>query len=221
MLCGDPMALATAYRTRERAGGRARHDAISRCTPTIPIMRDEQYVPKIVPGRSCGDCSMCCKIMRVDELDKPQGVWCRHCAPGKGGCTIHETRPFVCRDYRCGWLISSDIGPEWQPSICKMVINFEKDMIRISVHVDPGHPAAWRREPYYSQFKQWSRRFTAQKKMLVVFVKRRAIVILPDSDVDLGELGPVDDIRVMSQMTPQGRTWSAVKTPAKEIQVSS
>jgi hypothetical protein len=59
------------------------------------------------------------------------------------------------------------------------------------------------------------------KKMLVVFVKRRAIVILPDSDVDLGELGPVDDIRVMSQMTPQGRTWSAVKTPAKEIQVSS
>jgi hypothetical protein len=68
-----------------------------------------------------------------------------------------------------------------------MLINFEKDTIRISVHVDPGHPAAWRREPYYSQFKQWSRRFTGQK-ILVVFVKRRVIVVLPDSDVDLGEL---------------------------------
>ena len=79
------------------------------------------------------------------------------------------------------------MGPEWQPSICKMFINFEKDTIRISVHVDPGHPTAWRREPYYSQFKQWSRRFTGQK-ILVVFVKRRVIVVLPDSDVDLGEL---------------------------------
>ena len=74
--------------------------------------------------------------------------------------------------------------------------------------------AAWRHEPYYGRFKQCSRRF-AGKKMLVVFVKRKAIVVLPDSDVDLGEVGPVDDIRVTSQMTPQGLTWSDVKTPAK------
>ena len=175
-------------------------------------MSDQAYTPKVVPGRSCGDCSMCCKIMRVDEVEKPQGVWCRHCAPGRGGCAIHETRPSVCRDYFCGWLLSSDMGPEWQPSICKMMLDFEKDLIRISVHVDPAHPTAWRREPYYSRFKKWSARFAGQK-ILMVFVKRRVTVVLPDKDVELGELGSIDDIRIFSEMTPQGRTWNAVKTP--------
>ncbi len=183
-------------------------------------MSDEEYTPKVVPGRNCGDCSMCCKVMQVDEFDKPQGVWCRHCAPGRGGCTMHETRPAVCRNYFCGWLLSSYLGPEWQPSICKMMINFEKDRVRISVHVDPGHPTAWRREPYYSQFKSWSREFEAQK-FVVVYIKQRAIVVLPDKDVDLGWKESNEDIQIFSRMTPQGRTWGAVKIPAKEIQVAS
>ena len=183
-------------------------------------MAGNDHALKIVPGRSCGDCSMCCKIMQVDEFDKPQGVWCRHCAPGRGGCTIHESRPSVCRDYFCGWLMSSNLGAEWQPSICKMLINFEKDGLRISVHVDPAHPTAWRREPYYSQFKQWSRQFAGQK-IVVIFVKRRTTVVLPDKDADLGDLGPIDDIRIFSQMTPQGRAWNAVKTPAKKLPASN
>jgi hypothetical protein len=142
------------------------------------VMRAQLHMPKIVPGRSCGDCSMCCKIPRIDEVEKPQGVWCRHCAPARGGCTIYETRPSVCRDYFCGWLLSSDMGPEWQPSICKMMINFEKDLVRISVHVDPAYPTAWRREPYYSRFKQWSARFAGQK-VIVVFVKKRPLWSFP------------------------------------------
>jgi hypothetical protein len=183
-------------------------------------MSEEDYVAKVVPGRSCGDCSLCCKVMQVDEFDKPPGVWCRHCAPGHGGCTIHEARPPVCRNYFCGWLLSSNLGPEWQPSICKMMMNFEKDRRRISVHVDPGHPAAWQREPYYSRFKQWSRENEGQK-FLIVYIKQRVIVILPDKDVDLGRKEPNEDIQIFSRMTPQGRTWGAVKIPAKEIQVSS
>lgn len=106
------------------------------------------------------------------------------------------------------------MGPEWQPSICKMMINFEKDLVRMSVHVDPAHPTAWRREPYYTRFKQWSARFVGQK-ILIVFVKRRVTVVLPDKDVELGELGSVDDIRIFSEMTPQGLAWNAVKTPTK------
>jgi hypothetical protein len=177
-------------------------------------MRDEKHAPKIVPGRSCGDCSMCCKVMQVNELDKPQGIWCTHCAPGRGGCTIHETRPSVCRDYFCGWLLSSMLGPEWKPSICKMMINFEKDRRRISVHVDPGHPMAWQREPYYSRFKEWSRQFEAQK-FVIVYIKQRTIVVLPDKDVDLGWKELNEEIQIFSEMTSQGRTWGAVKVPAK------
>jgi hypothetical protein len=40
--------------------------------------------------------------MRVDELQKPAGVTCRHvCATG---CAIYPTRPQICRPFRCLWL---------------------------------------------------------------------------------------------------------------------
>jgi hypothetical protein len=73
---------------------------------------------------------------------------------------------------------------------------------------------AWRWEPYYSRFKQWSARFAGQK-LLIVFVKKRVTVVLPDKDVELGEVGSIDDIRIFSEMTPQGPSWNAVKTPTK------
>ena len=55
------------------------------------------------------------------------------------------------------------------------------------------------------------------KKVIVVFVKRRASLVLPDKDMDLGELGPDDNIQIFSQITPQGRTW-APKYRRKQIE---
>jgi Fe-S-cluster containining protein len=57
--------------------------------------------------RGCGECSLCCTVLRVDELRKLGGVPCNELrAPGSGGgcCGIHERRPAVCRAYRCLWL---------------------------------------------------------------------------------------------------------------------
>ena len=31
-------------------------------------------VDSIVPGRSCGTCSLCCKLLKVVELSKPRGI---------------------------------------------------------------------------------------------------------------------------------------------------
>jgi Fe-S-cluster containining protein len=57
-------------------------------------------------GRSCGECSLCCKLPPIDtpELQKQANTWCPHCRPGKGGCSDYETRPTLCRNYRCLWL---------------------------------------------------------------------------------------------------------------------
>jgi len=53
-------------------------------------------------ARSCGTCSLCCTVLRVDELGKRAGEDCRHQC-GEQGCGIYETRPPICRSYQCLW----------------------------------------------------------------------------------------------------------------------
>jgi Fe-S-cluster containining protein len=178
------------------------------------IMSSEAKMPDHSPARTCGDCSLCCKLAQVEVLDKPAGVWCRHCAPGRGGCTIYETRPETCRNWACSWIVDSRIGPEWYPLTSKMILFFENAGSRLCVRVEPSHADVWRREPYYSQLKQWSREAVQNRQQIVVFIKKRVIVILPDKDVDFGDVELGEQIWVGAQDTPTGRTWSAAKIPA-------
>lgn len=55
------------------------------------------------PARSCGSCSLCCVVLRVDELAKLGGEPCRYLRAG-AGCGIHARRPGICRAYHCLWL---------------------------------------------------------------------------------------------------------------------
>ncbi len=54
-------------------------------------------------ARTCGTCSHCCTVLRVDELAKAAGRDCRH-QRGSDGCGIYSTRPSICRGYKCLWL---------------------------------------------------------------------------------------------------------------------
>jgi hypothetical protein len=180
----------------------------------VIVMSSETKMPDSSPARTCGQCSLCCKLARVDELDKPAGVWCRHCAPGRGGCTIYETRPDVCRNWACSWIVDSRLGPEWYPLTSKMVLCIENSGNRLCVLVEPSHADAWRREPYYGQLKLWSREAVEARRQVVVFIKKRVIVILPDKDADLGDLEPGEQIWVGAQDTAAGRTWNAARIPA-------
>ncbi len=56
------------------------------------------------PERVCGGCSLCCTVLRVDELGKLGGEPCVHLRRAGDGCSIHPTRPGICRAYRCLWL---------------------------------------------------------------------------------------------------------------------
>lgn len=53
-------------------------------------------------SRSCGACSLCCTVLRVDELGKRAGDDCVH-QQGARGCGIYEDRPEICRAYQCLW----------------------------------------------------------------------------------------------------------------------
>jgi hypothetical protein len=52
--------------------------------------------------RGCGDCGLCCTALAVPELDKPNGMQCKHRTPE--GCAIYDDRPLSCRVFECAWL---------------------------------------------------------------------------------------------------------------------
>jgi hypothetical protein len=53
-------------------------------------------------GRVCGECTACCTVLAISELQKPARWACDHvdCS----GCGIYENRPQTCRDFQCAWL---------------------------------------------------------------------------------------------------------------------
>jgi hypothetical protein len=71
--------------------------------------------------RSCGSCTLCCKLPEIDwrtdppvglpPLKKPQNEWCRHADPARG-CTIYADRPLSCAAFQCLWLMG--LAPEEQ-----------------------------------------------------------------------------------------------------------
>lgn len=105
--------------------------------------------------RSCGSCSLCCKLLGITELEKPAGKWCSHAAlPGKG-CKVYDDRPHSCRTFACGWLVNETFGDHWHPQRSKMVIsiNADGDVPVMQIYVDPSNREGWRKEPYATDIK--------------------------------------------------------------------
>lgn len=71
--------------------------------------------------RTCGSCTLCCKLLGVAELDKEKGKWCARCAIGTG-CTIYEDRPKSCKDFACMWLQYEEMPEGWRPDKVKLFI---------------------------------------------------------------------------------------------------
>ena len=160
--------------------------------------------------RSCGECTMCCKLLDVVALAKPAGSWCAHCAPGRG-CGIYEGRPGECRSFRCGWLVDEKLGEEWRPSRSRIMLVSEAGSNRIAAHVDPARPDAWRRAPFHGVLRGWARAAARVRGQIVVYVGRRATVVLPDRDVDLGVLEDDEVIATREFSGPTGVKLEAFK----------
>ena len=62
-------------------------------------------------NRHCGGCTLCCKLIPVEELHKAAGQRCKHQITGKG-CRIYERRPTSCREWTCLWIKGTQGGKE-------------------------------------------------------------------------------------------------------------
>lgn len=166
---------------------------------------------EFVPGRSCGKCTMCCKLMEVREIDKDDGIWCKHVLQGRG-CGIYETRPASCRTFLCGWLSTEALDEAWYPARSELILVSKEG--GLTALVDPSRPEVWREELYYAQLKAWSRQMSPKGMIVLVKVGLRAVVLLPDEDIELGIVRRTDDAFVDILPGPHGQKYRVVHNKA-------
>jgi hypothetical protein len=91
-----------------------------------PAHEQKSLFTYLVPGRQCGECVACCRILKIDtpELHKPAGVLCPH-STGTG-CGIYETRPNQCRTWFCLWRRIGALPDEVRPDRCGVVFSLSQ-----------------------------------------------------------------------------------------------
>jgi hypothetical protein len=136
--------------------------------------------------RACGSCSLCCKVLRVDELQKPMGQWYAHFKAGVG-CSIHGSHPQSCRHFQCLWILSPTMPDAVRPDRCKVVMTIDDGGARIIARADPADPSAWRREPIHGQLRRWAADSWFKGRTIWAMVGTRMWLITPDRDIDIGE----------------------------------
>jgi len=166
--------------------------------PSPPAALDAaaRALSRVIPGRECGSCTLCCKVIAVADFNKLPGVWCSHCVRGKG-CGIYETRPTDCRTFFCEWMLEKGLGPEWKPERCKFALVMGEGG-HLTAFVDPGFPSAWRASPYVEAFRK-----LATERVITIRIGAKVIVVLPDREIDLGHVGPDESVRL--EPGPNGR----------------
>lgn len=85
------------------------------------------------PNRSCGSCTLCCRLVEVKSLSKSRNKTCIHCVPGQG-CSVYSQRPKDCQDFSCLWLRGL-VPMEMQPEKIHAVLDVSKDNV-IVIHLD-------------------------------------------------------------------------------------
>lgn len=143
--------------------------------------------------------------MNITSLSKPRQTWCMHCDIGVG-CRIYSQRPTECAQFYCLYRVSPELGEEWRPADCGMVLNYEPHIRRVNVSVDGEAPQAWRREPYYSQIKAMALHMLRQQGHLLVWEAQGAIAILPDREVPVGNV-ETHVLLVLGRTTSQGEQY--------------
>ena len=70
----------------------------------------------------------------------------------------------------------------------------------VFISVEAARPDAWRKEPYFSMIRQWSK----EAPRVVVLIGSRAIAVYPDTIEELGILDADHALGVISENTPEG-----------------
>ncbi len=119
--------------------------------------------------RACDGCTLCCKLIPVEEIDKPRTTWCSHTAQDKHSCSIYASRPISCVMWSCRWLTDDTIPYDLKPDKVGFVIDPVLEDVQLTnpdtnesiivkavqVWVDAGHEDFWRLPKYRTMVLHW------------------------------------------------------------------
>lgn len=77
----------------------------------------------------CGECTVCCTLSVVKELNKKAGETCKHCI--NNSCGIYGSHPQECKDFECAYIESGTTNVSLRPD--KSNVMFFKKSDRIFV----------------------------------------------------------------------------------------
>jgi len=89
--------------------------------------------------RTCGECTLCCKLSAIQDLPKPAWSLCQFCK--NNSCAVYSTRPKSCRDFTCSWLVDQNIPDNLRPDKIHMYATSGGEHI-VNIRVDNDHPDA-------------------------------------------------------------------------------
>ena len=143
------------------------------------------------PGRRCGDCQLCCKLLPVRSLGKPAAQRCKHQRHHKG-CAVYRKRGFPpeCGAWNCRWLVEDDTDGLSRPDRSHYVLDVMPDFVTlrnnetgaadhvevVQIWVDPSYPDA-HRDPALRAYLE--RRAKDNVIGMIRWDNERAMVIFP------------------------------------------
>jgi hypothetical protein len=179
-------------------------------------MYDTEYeLGTPIPDRSCGNCTLCCKVNGVPELEKPVGEWCKHCEVGKG-CKIYADRPEVCAKWYCGWRTVPFLGDVWYPASARMVANVirKENHLLMVFCVDRGMRNRWKEPPWNERLRRLAR--VGMEKSVPVFVIHvddgQRWIMLPNGPVKWAP----HTVPLPMGENKEGVIWKLVSFPSRE-----
>ncbi|HEY1753714.1 MAG TPA: hypothetical protein VGG29_20825 [Caulobacteraceae bacterium] len=96
-------------------------------------------------ARRCGDCTLCCTLLGVEDLSppKPPAVKCAHVC--SRGCRVYASRPRTCREFVCLWAQGA-FPKRARPDRVGIVFHTHEgdELERLIGFYDPARPNDWR-----------------------------------------------------------------------------
>jgi hypothetical protein len=89
--------------------------------------------------QSCGDCTLCCKLLHIESTKSPAGKMCSECDPNGERCKIYNLRPQECRNFNCSWKLTKSVHRNSRPDQCHAIWE-PIDYDTMFVTQDPDYP---------------------------------------------------------------------------------